>query len=371
MKRQISPLYSYDDSQCLGQGAYSKVYIGTCQDPHLIAENMDGQVAIKHISRRGMKPRLQQRLLQELEIMELIRLHPHPNVVRCYGTVDTQHDDVYIIMEYCESNDLSYLMKKPIKEKYVQFYLCQLNQGLQHLEMLNVIHRDIKPKNILLTRNRKILKIADFGFAKMVAEEQSVSQTLCGSPLYMAPEIMRKEVSTTKTDLWSIGMMMYEMLFGFHPFKDIENIFDLMYAVESREIVIPPPDNPNQKLTPGCVSLLGGLLRKDPVKRLGWTNFYSHPWANRYIIEHEETYRVKHTSTQRDPQDSLVDLVNDSLLPSAQRKKSTTKIQLIEEYVPTQSSSLPPIIKPVSEPIPIPKPNLPPDPNQPTARWFT
>lgn len=319
----ISDNYTIDLSECLGKGAYSKVYVGY---------NKDLKVAIKHISKKDMTPKLIQRLDQEINIMKLLKSNPHPNIVQCLDVIE-KHYDVYIVMEYCDSGDLSVLLKKPIKEKYVQFYMCQLNHGLQFLDKMKIFHRDIKPKNILLTRNRKILKIADFGFAKVVEEENLIFNTLCGSPLYMAPEIMKKNASSTKTDLWSIGMIIYEMLFGIHPFKNTNNIFDLMYAIETQEIMIPPPNTINNKLSPSCLNLLNCLLRKNENIRLSWGDFFAHPWLNKYIIEYDDNYKVKSNENKKEEnnnkiQDSLIQNINTSLVTLVNEK-----VELIENYM--------------------------------------
>jgi serine/threonine-protein kinase ULK/ATG1 len=315
----INKKYTIDLSQCLGKGAYSKVFVGYD----------DGiKVAIKYISKKDMTPKLIQRLEQEINIMKLLKCNPHPNIVQCLDVVE-KNQDMYIIMEYCDSGDLSVLLKKPIKEKYVQFYMCQLNHGLKFLDKMKIFHRDIKPKNILLTRNRKILKIADFGFAKVVEEENLIFNTLCGSPLYMAPEIMKKNASSTKTDLWSIGMIIYEMLFGIHPFKNTNNIFDLMYAIETQEIIIPPPNTINNKLSPECLHLLNCLLKKNENIRLSWDNFFTHSWLNKYIIEYDDNYKVKNNEENNNKiQDSLLQNINTSLVTLVNEK-----IELIENYM--------------------------------------
>ena len=87
-------------------------------------------------------------------------------------------------MEYCDSGDLATIIKKPMKEKWVQFYFSQLTNGLQYLEDHDIMHRDIKPKNILLTDNKKILKIADFGFAVQLTLDKQQRNTVVGTPYW-------------------------------------------------------------------------------------------------------------------------------------------------------------------------------------------
>jgi len=96
-------------------------------------------------------------------------------------------------------------------------YFKDLLKAFQILIKSNVMHRDIKPSNILL--HNGIIKLADFGFCKPLKDARDLSQTMLGSPIYMAPEILKGEAYTIKTDIWSLGVVLYEMIFGFCPFE--------------------------------------------------------------------------------------------------------------------------------------------------------
>lgn len=187
-------------------------------------------------------------------------------------------------MEYCESGDLRSILKKPIKEKYAQFYFCQLANGLKYLDKHSIIHRDMKPKNILLTANRKVLKICDFGFAKKDTTQYkpTLHDTICGSPLYMAPEIMNHKLYNNQTDLWSIGMILYEMLYGFHPFAQCKSLTELKDKLYTNEIIIPPIGTKNKDVSKECIDLLTNLLQKRATTRITWKNFFDNPWVNAY-----------------------------------------------------------------------------------------
>lgn len=165
-------------------------------------------------------------------------------------------------MEYCDSGDLRTYLKKPIKEKWCQFFFCQLANGLKYLDKYNILHRDIKPKNILLTNKKKVLKIADFGFAKKQSKNIKLHETICGSPLYMAPEIMENNKYNNQTDLWSIGMILYEMLYGFHPYESCKNIRQLLSMIDHGIIEIPPKNTQNKNISIECLDLLQKLLQK-------------------------------------------------------------------------------------------------------------
>jgi serine/threonine-protein kinase ULK/ATG1 len=273
-------LYTLYIDKLLGSGAFSKVYLGIYTGASTSYIKTDTQVAIKVITLKNKTKKALQVIEDELYIMNIIKLEPNPHIVGCYDIIrDT--NTVYIMLEYCDSKDLAAIMRKPIKESYTQYYFSQLVCGLKYLHDKNIIHRDIKPKNILLTNKRTILKVADFGFARQVKHED-MYQTMCGSPMYMSPEIVSSSTYNTQTDLWSIGMILYEMLYGVHPFSKCVDIDDLKHKMKTSDIIIPPK---NIEVSPECLDLLVRLLKKDVRYRITWDKFFSHPWLNSCKVE--------------------------------------------------------------------------------------
>jgi len=281
--------YTLQKNILLGSGSFSKVYQGTYNDKLL---------AIKIIKINRLTKKALSIIDNEIKIMNIIKNDPHPNIVECYDIIKTDRR-VYIILEYCDSKDLLSIMIKPIKELYTQFYFSQLVNGLKYLDKKNIIHRDIKPKNILLTNNRKVLKIADFGFA-IVSKIDDLHDTICGSPLYMAPEITSTNAYNAQTDLWSIGMILYEMLYGHHPYHKCKTREDLKYRIDNTEIMIPPKDNKNTDISDECICLLRSLLQKNVRYRIKWDQFFKHDWITKYdnsIYKHHEDYKKQLCST--------------------------------------------------------------------------
>lgn len=251
----------------LGSGSYANVYLG---------KNIKTSqyVAIKIIS--NIPAKLIGIFEEEMKIMNIIKNDPHVNIVGCYDVI--KHNEViYIILEYCDSGDLKQLIKNPIKEKYVHYYFKQLVNGLKYLHNKKILHRDIKPKNILLTNNKRVLKICDFGLAKN-NEDDHLCKTVCGSPLYMAPEMIKSSgLYNNQIDLWSTGLILYELIYGFHPFHYCKNINDLK---ANQEIDIPPKVNTNPDISYDCIILLKKLLENDAIHRLSWHMLFNDRWIN-------------------------------------------------------------------------------------------
>jgi serine/threonine-protein kinase ULK/ATG1 len=228
-------------------------------------------------------------------------------------------------MEYCELGDLSYFIKKRDKladnpalvdmvrkypmppagglnEVIVRHFLKQLASAMEFLRDRNFIHRDVKPQNLLLLpapqylANKKdhplvmtastepvvpmvginslpMLKIADFGFARSLPST-SLAETLCGSPLYMAPEILRYEKYDAKADLWSVGTVLFEMMVGRPPFRATNHV-ELLRKIEQSEDHIRFPRE--AVISPGMKDLIKGLLKRTPVERLPFEDFFRHP----------------------------------------------------------------------------------------------
>ena len=178
---------------CIGQGAFSKVYLGHLKD------NTSMRVAIKEININQINDNLKERFFEEINIINIIKKNPHENIVKCYSITHTL-DKIYIVMEYCESGELSKLIKKKLTEDKIKFYFKQIINAFLHLDKLNIIHRDVKPANILLTNNYETIKITDFGLSR-INSDSNLMNTICGSPFYMSPEILNEKQYDKDTDI--------------------------------------------------------------------------------------------------------------------------------------------------------------------------
>jgi len=246
----------------LGQGSYATVY----KAHH---KSNGGDYAVKVISREKIgSAKLQMNLEQEISIMKEIN---HENVVRLFGTF-TSKNNIYLVLEFCGGGDLQLFIRKNkrLEESVARRFLIQLARGLHFLHSKNIIHRDIKPQNLLLSEfsPNATIKFADFGFAKHL-HEASMAQTPCGTPLYMAPEIFEMKEYDAKADVWSIGCVLFEMCTGEPPFKG-SNHRELFMNIRSKSLRLPS----NVTLSPEVTEILQRLLELNPQRRVSLDMLY-------------------------------------------------------------------------------------------------
>ncbi|XP_013982648.1 serine/threonine-protein kinase ULK3 isoform X4 [Salmo salar] len=191
----------------LGSGTYATVY-----KAYRKGDNRE-VVAVKVVGKKSLNKVSMENLLTEIEILKTVR---HPHIVQLK---DFQWDseNIYLILEWCSGGDLSRFIhsRRMLPERVARLFLQQIACALQFLHNHNISHLDLKPQNILLSGS--VLKLADFGFASYMSpwDEQSA---LRGSPLYMAPEMVCRRQYDSRVDLWSVGVILYETLFGRAPF---------------------------------------------------------------------------------------------------------------------------------------------------------
>lgn len=270
----------------LGSGSFSNVYLGLDKIANIY-------VAIKRIDLRTLAQANKLIFTNIMREIEIIKKLNHKNIVKYYDTIKTP-DYWYIVTEYCNSgtledviNSLSLFLKDRDRETIIFYYLNQLKDGLGYIHSMGFVHRDIKPSNILLHNydHRQLLynidynyyknftiKIADFGLSTYI-NESNLKGTICGTPLYMSPELLNNDKYNSNIDLWSFGIILYRMLFDAFPFN-ASNIEDLKYNV-SNELVI---YNENKKYSKECIDLISNLLEKDQEKRINWEIFDRHDW---------------------------------------------------------------------------------------------
>nr|XP_031526009.1 serine/threonine-protein kinase ULK1 isoform X2 [Vicugna pacos] len=194
-------------------------------------------------------------------------------------------NSVYLVMEYCNGGDLAdYLhTMRTLSEDTIRLFLQQIAGAMRLLHSKGIIHRDLKPQNILLSNpggrranpNNIRVKIADFGFARYL-QSNMMAATLCGSPMYMAPEVIMSQHYDGKADLWSIGTIVYQCLTGKAPFQ-ASSPQDLRLFYEKNKTLV--PTIPRETSAP-LRQLLLALLQRNHKDRMDFDEFFHHPFLD-------------------------------------------------------------------------------------------
>ncbi|RFU24493.1 hypothetical protein B7463_g11844, partial [Scytalidium lignicola] len=257
----------------LGKGHFAEVF--------LCVEKATGQrYAVKIFT--GVEDRSKNDGLQQ-EIAVLMGVN-HPNML-CLKDTFYEPKAVYLILELAPEGELFnwIVMKQKLTEDETRKVFLQLFHGVKYLHERGIVHRDIKPENILLTDKNLHVKLADFGLAKIIGEE-SFTTTLCGTPSYVAPEILedtKHRRYTKAVDIWSLGVVLYICLCGFPPFSDElysrENPYSLTQQIKQGRFDYPSPywDSVGDP----ALDLIDRMLTVDVDKRYTIDDCLEHPWT--------------------------------------------------------------------------------------------
>ncbi|KAF2187460.1 Pkinase-domain-containing protein [Zopfia rhizophila CBS 207.26] len=198
----------------------------------------------------------------------------HPFLITLWGTFQDSKN-LYMVMDFVEGGELFSLLRKSQRfpNPVAKFYAAEVTLALDYLHQQNVIYRDLKPENLLLDRHGH-LKITDFGFAKEVPD---ITWTLCGTPDYLAPEVVASKGYNKSVDWWSLGILIFEMLCGFTPFWDGGSPMKIYENILKGRVKYPPYIHPDAQ------DLLQKLITPDLTKRLGnlhagSKDVMNHPW---------------------------------------------------------------------------------------------
>ncbi|XP_056313891.1 serine/threonine-protein kinase 36 isoform X1 [Danio aesculapii] len=251
----------YHILEVIGEGSFGRVYKGR--------RKFSGQVvALKFIPKVGRSEKDLRSLKREIDIMRGLK---HPNIVLLLDSFETERE-VVVVTEYAEGELFQILEDDgSLPEKQVREIACQLVSALYYLHSHRILHRDMKPQNILLGKGG-VVKLCDFGFARAMSVSTLVLTSIKGTPLYMSPELVEEKPYDHSTDLWSLGCILYELHTGAPPFYT-NSIFQLVQLIVRDPVKW--PDNMSQD----CLSFLKGLLMKEPEKRLSWPDLLHHPFV--------------------------------------------------------------------------------------------
>ncbi|KAF3848847.1 hypothetical protein F7725_015344 [Dissostichus mawsoni] len=260
--------FEFSRKDLIGHGAFAVVFKGRHREKH------DWEVAVKCINKKNLA-KSQTLLGKEIKILKELK---HENIVALLDFQETA-SSVYLVMEYCNGGDLAdYLHSKgTLSEDTIRVFLQQIAGAMRVLQGKGIIHRDLKPQNILLSypagrkshSNNTCIKIADFGFARYL-QSNMMAATLCGSPMYMAPEVIMSQTYDAKADLWSIGTIVFQCLIGKAPFQSPG---PRMFYEKNKTL---SPNIPRE--TSSHLRHLLGLLQRNHKDRMDFDEFFSHPF---------------------------------------------------------------------------------------------
>ena len=253
----------------IGEGTFGRVL--------LVQHNLtQAQYAIKAIDKRN-KDNIDEKdyFRREAEIMYRIY---HPNIVKLYGHFE-DNTYCYFIMEYMSGGNIYSLVPKygynKISPQLVASILKDVISAIYYLHHMNppIIHRDIKPENILINNEMKA-KLTDFGWSNYL-DTFSKRTTMCGTPVYLAPELVNNTGHDHRVDIWCIGVLMFELLTGHPPWMG-EDVQTLKYNISRMKI------NWQKHMDPDAVDLIKKILRYNPEERISLINMLIHPFFTKY-----------------------------------------------------------------------------------------
>ena len=266
-----SCLCSFKLTKKLGEGTFGVVRLAT-------NIQTGEEVAIKIMEKaRITNKEDQERIARERDVLQNLR---HANIVHLYSVIETEQY-LYLIMEYVQGKELfDYIIDHTrLTEIEACKYYQQIVSGMEYLHAHKIVHRDVKPENLLLDSKTKDLKIVDFGLSNIFADVDNnnfLLRSACGSPSYAAPEMLDgKDYKAPPVDIWSSGIVLYGMVCGFLPFEDDSNDNEILYKkIISGKFSFPP------WLSENCKDLIKKILTTDPTKRITIQGIKKHPWFN-------------------------------------------------------------------------------------------
>lgn len=244
----------YKRLKLLGEGAFGKAYLVEClADKQLCV--------IKQVDLSKLSQAEKDETLKEAKILGALQ---HPNIVKFREVYKTKKGKLCIVMDYADGGDLSSKIKaarsQQFPEPVILDWFTQICLAMKHVHDRKIIHRDLKGQNIFLTKNNNI-KLGDFGIARVLSNTKEKAKTMVGTPYYLSPEIIENKPYSFKSDIWSLGVVLYELCALKPPFTADSLNFLALKIVRGQYNPVPPQYSRELK------NLIGSMLMLDPTKR--------------------------------------------------------------------------------------------------------
>ena len=252
----------YELGKTLGSGSFSKVKLGV--------DDQGRQYAVKIIEKEQLvREHMEEQLKREISVMKMLN---HPHIVRLYDVLQTQNH-IYLVLELVTGGELfdRILSAKKFDEDTGRRFFQQLVVALHFSHKNSVAHRDLKPENLLVD-DKDNIKITDFGLANIQKPADKLLQTVCGTPNYVAPEVLKEQgYNGIAADVWSAGVILFVMLAGYLPFDDPQ-LDDLFKKIQRGDYRMAKGFSDSVK------DLISKMLIVDPKKRITLDACMRHPW---------------------------------------------------------------------------------------------
>ena len=264
LEREVK-ITDFDIIKELGSGSFGNVYLVK----HKVT---NAEYAIKAIDKRN-KTNQEEKPYFRREVEVMYKVH-HPNVVKLFGHFE-DNNYCYFIMEYISKGNVYNLLptdkKKRLSTKVCSFIIRDIISAVYFLHNMKppIIHRDIKPENVLL-----VAKLTDFGWSNYMQEDEKRT-TVCGTPIYLAPEIMEEKPHDEAVDLWCIGVLLFELVTANPPF--LGNDLDTL-----KENVLKLKINWPKDINVDAKNLIMKILKLDPKQRLPLEDMMKHPFITKF-----------------------------------------------------------------------------------------
>ncbi|RIA94503.1 kinase-like domain-containing protein [Glomus cerebriforme] len=265
IKPPKKPDHEYKRRGLLGEGGFGRCYE---------VETKEGKIlAIKVVDKASLRnQKNKDKLLSEIAIHKRLN---HPHIVKFYDCFEDQ-SFVYLLLELCENKTLAFMNKKRqrLTEPEVRYFMLQLLNACEYMQRQFVIHRDLKLANLFLSKDMKI-KIGDFGLAAQLEREGERKKTICGTPNYIAPEVLFDQTNghSFEADVWSLGVIMYTLLFGKPPFQTDGEVHQIYRKIKELKYEFPSHITNVSKEAKKLINL---MLILEPEKRLTIQQILNH-----------------------------------------------------------------------------------------------
>ena len=283
---------TYKYKSLLGEGSYGRVYL-------VISNITKKYYAMKTIDITQLNEQQKKEALQEAKILKKL---DHPNIIRLKEVFIAKkpRETLNIITEYADGEDLSKKIKNQMKlnkkfsEDQILDWFTQICLAVYHIQKNKILHRDIKPQNVFMTKS-SMVKLGDFGISKNLNTTWEKAVTFIGTPYYISPEIVQNEPYSFKSDIWSLGVLLYELIALKFPF-DASSLPKLMIKIMKGQYMKLKDKNFSPELT----NLVDKILNVDPTKRPGIKEILNMPIIKKRIVillkevEYDKKYSEKY-----------------------------------------------------------------------------